>query len=454
MSAAQLEHVYRYPFASHVEPGWGLHLATCGTASDEAATPYFFEGKLEHPEELAKMLLLLSDVVRSRFYLPGAMRQLDPVVTCSDQVVRFEGFSSCCGVYVRVDAEGDSFEHGLRGRGTTNVDFNSPMRAALGRIRADEDVRLAVGADEVKLTRAEGSAVEKKVKLPVRWLKGFMEVQAYQARLRHKLDVDGVALRRFLRALPKNGGPKRRVYVVPAGKELRLTQRETQDGVPVMGTDRLSVLNAVLAPGQRVSVWVDADTGVSGWEVSGAGARALVLLSPEPYRGFSGEGQALKQLAGSDWEGALPSVRAKLKWQSELDAKALAADLGKPESDVEAALAVLGSRGLVGFDAARGVYFHRELPFNLTRVEELQPRLKAARRLVADEKVRLDRTRREAVVQGTDVQHVVRLLEDGDRCTCRWFAKHQGQRGPCKHILAARITMDGDGGEGTPEAEA
>lgn len=443
-AAAQLEHVYRYPFASHVEPGWGLHLATSGSAADEAATPYFFEGKLEHPEELAKMLLLLSDVVRSRFYLPGAMRQLDPVVTCSDQVVRFEGFSSCCGVYVRVDAEGDSFEHGLKGRGTTNVDFNSPMRAALGRIRADEEVRLAVGADEVKLTRSEGSAVEKKVQLPLRWLKAFLEVQAYQARLQHRLEVDGVTLRRFLRTLPKSGGPKRRVFVVPAGRELRLTQRESKDGVPVMGTDRLSVLASVLAPSQRVNVWVDPDTGVSGWEVSGAGTRALVLLSPEVYRGFSGEGQALRQLAGSNWEGALASVRAKLKWQSELDASALARELGKPLSDVEAALAVLGSRGLVGFDATRGVYFHRELPFDLSQIETLQPRLKAARGLVTDGKVRLNAELREAVVEGSDVQHRVRLLEDGDRCTCRWFSKHQGQRGPCKHILAARISLEGD----------
>ncbi|MCA9644285.1 MAG: SWIM zinc finger family protein, partial [Myxococcales bacterium] len=209
-------------------------------------------------------------------------------------------------------------------------------------------------------------------------------------------------------------------------------------------TDRLGVLAPVLAPGQRVNVWVDVDTGVSGWEVSGAGTRALVLLSPEVYRGFSGEGQALRQLAGSNWEGALPSVRAKLKWQSELDAAALAKELDRPVADVEAALAVLGSRGLVGFDATRGVYFHRELPFDLHQVETLQPRLKAARALVSDGKVRVDGAQREAVVEGSDVQHRVRLLEDGDRCTCRWFAKHQGQRGPCKHILAARILFEGD----------
>jgi uncharacterized Zn finger protein len=26
-----------------------------------------------------------------------------------------------------------------------------------------------------------------------------------------------------------------------------------------------------------------------------------------------------------------------------------------------------------------------------------------------------------------------------DTCTCPWWGKHQGTRGPCKHVLAARI---------------
>jgi hypothetical protein len=50
-------------------------------------------------------------------------------------------------------------------------------------------------------------------------------------------------------------------------------------------------------------------------------------------------------------------------------------------------------------------------------------------------------------VAGTDVMHLVRLRADGDKCTCAWFSKHQGQRGPCKHILAARMLVDGENDE-------
>ncbi|HSP16093.1 MAG TPA: hypothetical protein VLV78_15210 [Thermoanaerobaculia bacterium] len=145
-SAAQLLHVYRYPFASHVENGYGLRLATSGVQDDAAVNPYFFEGRVARPDELSDMLLVLSEVVRAQFYLPGAMRELDPVVTCSEAAIRFEGFSSCCGVYGRADFASEAFDGAVRARCTTNVDFNSPMRGALGRLRTEKEARLSVGA--------------------------------------------------------------------------------------------------------------------------------------------------------------------------------------------------------------------------------------------------------------------------------------------------------------------
>ena len=53
----------------------------------------------------------------------------DPVVTCNEGMVRFEGFSGCCGVYARVDLDERAFQGDLYRTGTTNVDFNNPMRA-------------------------------------------------------------------------------------------------------------------------------------------------------------------------------------------------------------------------------------------------------------------------------------------------------------------------------------
>jgi hypothetical protein len=172
-------------------------------------------------------------------------------------------------------------------------------------------------------------------------------------------------------------------------------------------------------------------------------------MSPELQRGFSGEGQALSQLVAGKWREALPYVQANLAGQSQIDAVALASKLGLTVPEVNAALAVLGTRGLAGFDVASGNFFHRELPFELEQIEALQPRLKDARKLLAEKQLQVLATPEEQAwdvsVPGTDVQHHVRLRPTGDRCTCQWFSKHQGERGPCKHILAARMFVEKDG---------
>jgi hypothetical protein len=167
-------------------------------------------------------------------------------------------------------------------------------------------------------------------------------------------------------------------------------------------------------------------------------------VSPELNRGFSGEGQMLERLAGNDWQDALPRVSDALNWQSHIDPAEISGRSGISEGAIEAALAVLGARGLAGYDVTTGRYFHRILPFDLEKVEQLQPRLKNARELVARvQVVRQNGFEVDASVPGSDFDHYVRLRADGNKCTCHWFTRYQGQRGACKHILAARMKVEG-----------
>ncbi len=149
------------------------------------------------------MLLTLAKVVSSRFYLPRALIQLDPVATCNEELVRFEGFSSCCGVYARVDLDAEGFDRDIQGRGTTNVDFNASMRSALAQVRDGDKVKLAVGLEEVQWTNNAETVVEKKVSLPVRWIKGFTEVQALQPSMKLRFELPGSEARKFIRGLPR-----------------------------------------------------------------------------------------------------------------------------------------------------------------------------------------------------------------------------------------------------------
>ena len=447
MSAA-LDFTYQYAFPSSVGPSAKgrpqLSLATCNA---DHAQPYFFDGRVRRPRIMGEMLFALSDVVRTHFFLPKPEIR-DPVLTSNENLLRLEGFSGCCGVYARVDLPASAFEGECHGRGTTNVDFNSDMRSALLRLRDEEEVQFSVGANEVALARGNQRIVEKKVKLPLRWIKGFSEVQAYQPRLDLKMEVSAAEALRFARMLPKAAKPRMPSYAVSAGRSIRLSQRHQKGAVPILGTHRVKVIEALLPRAQSLKVWADDDSGASAWEVCYPAGSFFLMISPEVFRGFSGEGQMLAALAKPPSELVIAKVRASLKWQSQLDAGELAKMLGLDEGEVESALAVLGSRGLAGFDVNSRHYFHRELPFDLAKVEAMQPRLGNARKLVENGLVRQlpggDPPVSTFEVQGTGTVHRVRLSGEQQHCTCPWFSKYQGQRGPCKHILAASLILDDD----------
>jgi hypothetical protein len=451
MSGAAISHTYRYPFPSEAVAtprGLDLRLAT---SSGDDQHPDYFRGKLTRPLRAADLLRGLVEVVQSRFYIPPALlaRTLalaDPVVTCGDDVLRFEAFSSCCSTYARVDLLPPALDGERIGRGTTNVDFNAPMRAALARVRDQDDLGLAIGAESVALTRGEESVIERKVALPVRWLKGFAEVHVHQSRMVRRLEIPGHEALRFLRALPRGAGPGE-AWVVPAGRGLRLSQVRTAGGVRLGGVGRLRVLEGLARHARSLRVYSDDSTGASTWELVLDEARFHLVVSPDVSRGFSGEGQVLTSLAGDRWESVLPRVQASLRWETRIDPETLADGFALNKNEIGDALAVLGARGLVGFDLAEGGYFHRELPFDLTLVESLHPRLKDARKLVAEGGVRFTRRGEElieAFVAGTDVEHRVLIGNDAASCTCPWYAKHRGSRGPCKHVLAVQIVLDGD----------
>ena len=56
-----------------------------------------------------------------------------------------------------------------------------------------------------KMQKTVTVLVERKVKLPLRWLKGFVEVQSYQRRMELRATLPVVAAVRFLRSLPNRG---------------------------------------------------------------------------------------------------------------------------------------------------------------------------------------------------------------------------------------------------------
>ncbi|MCA9060862.1 MAG: SWIM zinc finger family protein [Planctomycetaceae bacterium] len=447
-------HLWRYPFASELTTAGrlrSLRLATCRVDRKES---FFFAGTLSQPQLTARLLQTLMTVVQSRFHIPAAMlrgmlAQSDPIVTANDQILRFEGFSSCCSAYTRIDLLPDAFEGHVRGRGTTNVDFNQPMLAALARIRRNDHVQLAVGTDQFVLQQSEQRTIEKQVRLPPRWMKGLLEVQAVQSRMEQRLHVTGVQALRFLQSLPRMKMNRRTVFVVQSGQTLRLTQVKSSGAVQVGGLERLRIMEPMVRDATAMDSFTDPVTGASGWVLHLPQSRFHLVLSPEVWRGFSGEGQGLNALATSDRR--LPGkVRAKLKYEAVIDCDRLAESLAVSRDQIATAVSILASRGLAGFDLLAQSYFHRELPFDVSQVEKQQPRLIAARRLLAEQKVRIQTISERAAelrIETSGGEHRVTLTSQDDEsiqstCTCPWYSRHQMSRGPCKHILAAQIYLE------------
>ncbi len=326
MSASAVAHAYSYAHSSALvreDSKQRLQLATSGGVTEKLgevtdAHPHFFQGALVQPAITARCLTALAKVVAAR-YTPtpqqlAAMK--DPVVTSGGGYLRFEGFSGCGGVYGRLDLTRQSYDGLVTDQGTTNVDFNAPMRQALARIRDQDAVSLSVGADEVALTRNTEQTVEQKVKLPKRWLKGFTEVQAYLARMTPRYELPRNAAIRFLRTIPRSVPGATPIYVSTLASTLRFGSTPAKGAVVVRGIERLRLIEELIPLVQTLRIYAEPDGETSTWELDFGGQALTLTLSPENQRGFSGEGQVLADLATRLDPEVLDRTQRSLQWQS------------------------------------------------------------------------------------------------------------------------------------------
>ncbi|MET8048008.1 SWIM zinc finger family protein [Streptosporangium sp. NPDC005286] len=435
MTSATQAYSYAAP-SSLVDGRLGLSTSGGRALSGPALAPRFFSGVVTQAAPAAAALLGIADVALTRYHQPRPGWTRDPVVTCGGDRLRFESFSACGGVYARLDVLDGALDGEVFDRGTTNVDVNGPLREALARVGARDPLHLGVGADELTVTTLDGAVVEKKVPLPERWLRGFAEVQVIAAGMDLRAELAGMSAVRFLRSLPKRATAD--LWVVPAGRDLRVGDRPGAGAVCLSGVGRLATLLPLLRFAKSLRVYGPAETGdaaSSAWELELPGMRYTLALSPQRWRGFSGEGAVLADLATDEAEADADLVGMLLNFEPEVEIGLLADRAGLSTTRVRAALTQLGTAGRVGYDLAEAAHFHRELPYDREHVQHLNPRLTAARALVEAGAVQIAggsaRVRTEGGVREVG-------LAEGS-CTCPWWWDHRGSRGPCKHVLAARI---------------
>jgi hypothetical protein len=437
--------IYRYQRPSSLikkDASEKLFLSKYSEIQKNTNVPCFFWGDVSQPFILARCLITLSNIVKSSFNLsPFQMALLkDPIVTAGNGRLRFEGFSHCAGVYARLDVLPDGLHGEFLENGTTNVDFNQSMITALGSIRLNERIMLSVGEKELGLYKEEEKVVERKVPLPVKWIKGLSTVQIYLSESEKLYCFNKIQTQQLFRGIPK-GPIKSDYYLIIRGNRPMFSPVKSVDAVCIGGLHRLRLLEPLLPYIDQMQVFPHAHMQSTTWQLRMGNLRFSFSVSREAWRGFSGEGAVLNSLIDD-----IPD-----EWIDALDKYAYANQSFNPSAfalneniSLEKTVNLTGklaAMGLLGYDQDENGFFYRRLPFKLSRVVGLNPRMKNAEKLIAEGKVEIlnkNAVRTEARVEGTGVHHTVIIENDKERCTCEWFSKYQGERGPCKHVLALK----------------
>lgn len=426
--------------ASHLgEDGLTLGLAPALTPDGVVDDPSFFHGFAAHPQVLARGLLTLADVTATRYFqhTPSTLR--DPVLTAHGDRLRAECFSACNGVYARLDLLPDAFDTGEMAHGTTNVDIGLATRAALTRVGREKLLHLDVGHDGLTVSSPGRTVVERPVEMPGRWVRAFGNVAELHHGLPRAFAVGSAPARAFVAALPAATSTARSGWLTVDRTGVRVSARPVSGGVLVSGLHRLSAVKRLLPHVTGMSVHGGGEPGPVVVAFDVPGARLVLGLTDEAWRGHSGEGSLLTALAGDTVAEDADLVSALLAFEPVIDVPRLARGTALAEPRVRAALAVLAADGRVGWDVHDDAWFHRELPHDPARVEKDNPRLVAARRLVAAGGVAVADDGWTVRSRSGGPDHRV---TGGGRCTCPWFLAHGTGRGPCAHVLAVQIATE------------
>jgi len=404
--------------------------------------PCFFWGRLTDPYVTAKCWTTIAKVVRSSFGpIPPSLR--DPIVSAGSERLRFEGFSSCNGVYVRLDMKPEAIDGEFIANGTTNVDFNDPMLNALNAIQKNEKVTLAVGQQDVQVITSKAKVTEKKVTLPMRWIKGLTSVQLYLADMDIKFELNKIQTIQLFQSLPK-GTVKGDFFITKRAGKFMFSTLATADSVRIGGVQRLRLLEGILAIVDKIFIYESADKQTCAIVAEFGKMQLLMAFSPDSYRGFSGEGNVLETMTENlpiEWVYGLNSL---LKSNETFDPTMLSIENDIDFGTMDNLTSNLSSMGLLGYDLSEKAHFYRRLPFKTERILSLNPRLKNAKKLLANEDIEIVERRAdyiEAKVKGSGVVHKVIIDHNSQRCTCDWFTAYQGKRGICKHILGVKMMI-------------
>ncbi|MEZ4451877.1 MAG: hypothetical protein R3B09_20605 [Nannocystaceae bacterium] len=418
---------------------------------------------------------------------PLAFLILDPVVTVHPDALLFEVFSKDEGTYAQLAVDWSAIEvEGTPTYGTTHIDYSKALYEGVQRMRSYRKTTLEIGGAEVKVATAEPrgpdapAVVEKQIRVPDSWLRGFLQVQSAATLPATVITIGAIDLYNVLRQLrlhadKKKGGRGIRVELVP-GEVPRLvlepwevvlkTEAPPFAGrqpamIRIWGRRRLMLLRRLLPHVESIDL-----------HLLGSGLPSFYVLKAGPVRltiGLSGFTSAnwaqavafdllLPRLGHEDAAGDLQKVVDFLGGRHVASAQAIADGIKRPAPAVLRALQLGCQRGVIMVDLAAKAYRLRPLvggPIDLHRLEFRNLRERVGSDLIARKAVKIVSENRiygvgleivgEAHVPAERREYRPQLTIDDEgrvrsaECTCSFYRKHKLKEGPCAHMIALRM---------------
>lgn len=427
-----------------------LSIAPALTPKGVEEDPLFFNGEIIDPVVISGGLLVLADIVSTRYFKYVPVAQRDPILSAQGDRLRAECFSACNGVYARMDV----FQSALDGEilyGTTNVDIGADLRKSLFNVRQGDRLKFRIGDEGWKTVHSRKAdnnniltdvRIQRPVKMPDRWIRALGNCAMLHQNMEYKFHVEGMQAKAFIAMLPAATGKERSGWLTPTKVGVMLKLREEKNSVYISGLHRLSALRRIMSHVNAVYFYApkNSEAGRMMIEVCMRGASITLSLTAKSYEGYSGEGALLDSLSDLKILEYADKIDNILNFESILDLDKISESTGIIKNDIKNAIELLAVSGKLGFDVKEKAFFHRELPDDPDRVLKDNPRLVGAKKLMEG----ISHVEEDIwYVKSQDTIYRVIYPKDlgaqNAKCTCTWYLKHQNSRGPCKHILAVKL---------------
>ena len=427
-----------------------LSIAPALTPKGVEENPLFFNGEIIDPVVISGGLLVLADIVSTRYFKYVPVAQRDPILSAQGDRLRAECFSACNGVYARMDV----FQSALDGEilyGTTHVDIGADLRKSLFNVKQGDRLKFRIGDEGWKTVHSRKAdnnniltdvRIQRPVKMPDRWIRALGNCAMLHQNMEYKFHVEGMQAKAFIAMLPAATGKERSGWITPTKVGVMLKLREEKNSVYISGLHRLSALRRIMSHVNAVYFYApkNSEAGRMMIEVCMRGASITLSLTAKSYEGYSGEGALLDSLSDLKILEYADKIDNILNFESILDLDKISESTGIIKNDIKNAIELLAVSGKLGFDVQEKAFFHRELPDDPDRVLKDNPRLVGAKKLMEGISHVEDDIWH---VKSQDTTYRVIYPKDlgaqNAKCTCTWYLKHQNSRGPCKHILAVKL---------------